>query len=295
MLQSPMVASVHAHLGGETAVDEIGRQMHGDEGELEAAGEEAEHQEHVGAVRERLRKRLLQRLRRRMFGLLDRRGRQRQRERQHGEHARGEDEKRLLPADRIDQHDGQRRIEELPERAGRGTEPEGERAPFRRQELSERRENDDERGAGQAEADERAGRYVEQRRARRMRHQGEAGGEHQGAGTEHPHGAEAVGDDAGERLADAPQEILEGEPEGEDVPPPMIGLRHRRQEEAERGARPERYIIEIRQPKPTMRSGVRHVPATDGADRRARSVMVGFLYLGRGRREIARHPDRPSE
>ena len=52
-----------ADLGRETAVDQIGRQMHGDEGELEAAGEEAEHQQNIGAVPERLGRGLLHRLR----------------------------------------------------------------------------------------------------------------------------------------------------------------------------------------------------------------------------------------
>jgi len=78
----------------------------------------------------------------------------------------------------------------------------------------------------------------EQRRARGVRHQGEPGGEHQGAGAEHPHGSVAVGDDAGERLADAPQQVLQRERESEDVAAPVIGIRHRRQEEAQRRARP---------------------------------------------------------
>ena len=47
--------------------------MHGDEGELEAAGEEAEHQQHIGAVAERLGQRLPDRLlrpdRRRLAGV----------------------------------------------------------------------------------------------------------------------------------------------------------------------------------------------------------------------------------
>ena len=47
-----------AGLGAEPAVDQIGRQVHGDEGELEAAGEEAQHQQHVAAMAERLDQRL---------------------------------------------------------------------------------------------------------------------------------------------------------------------------------------------------------------------------------------------
>ena len=62
----------------------------------------------------------------------------------------------------------------------------------------------------------------------------------------------------GERLADAPEQILQREREGEDVAAPVIGVRQRREEEAERRARPE-AISAIRQPKPTISSGVRHV------------------------------------
>jgi hypothetical protein len=60
------------------------------------------------------------------------------------------------------------------------------------------------------------------------------------AAAQHAHGAEAVGDDAAERLADAPEQILQGKRKGEDVAAPVIGARQRREEEAERRARPER-------------------------------------------------------
>ena len=52
-----------ADLRAEAAVDQIGRQMQRDEGELEAAGEEAEHEQHVGAMAERLGERAHERLR----------------------------------------------------------------------------------------------------------------------------------------------------------------------------------------------------------------------------------------
>ena len=53
-----------------------------------------------------------------------------------------------------------------------------------------------------------------------------------GADAEHAIGSEAVGDRAGERLADAPQQILDGNSESEDIAAPVIGLRQRRQEKA---------------------------------------------------------------
>ena len=200
----------------------------------------------------------------------------------------------MLPAHRIDQHDGQRRVEELPERAGRSAEPEGKRAPLRRQQLSEGREDDRERRAGEAETDESAGRCVEQRRARRVRHQGEAGGEHQGAGTEHPHGAVAVGDDAGERLADAPQQILQREREGENVAAPVIGVRHRRQKEAQCRARPERHH---RDQAAEADDDERCAPRA-GDGRRGSTSKVGhvrlFSLLMRARGGIARPQRRPA-
>src|SRR6266849_62088 len=58
-------------------------------------------------------------------------------------------------------------------------------------------------------------------------------------GADHPHGAEAVGDGAGEGLADAPQQVLDREREGEYVAAPAVRLRPGLEEEAERRSRPE--------------------------------------------------------
>ena len=55
----------------------------------------------------------------------------------------------------------------------------------------------------------------------------------------HAHAAEAIGNDPAERLADAPEQILYREREGEDVAAPMIGARQRREKKTERRARPE--------------------------------------------------------
>ncbi len=99
-------------------------------------------------------------------------------------------------------------------------------------------------------------------------HQRKAGGIHQRAGAQHARGAEAVGDDAGERLADAPQQILQRQREGENVAAPMIGARHRREEKAERRARPKRHhrdqAAEADDQRPacamTRRSGSQQLP-----------------------------------
>ena len=59
MLNNPMVAKrPAADLGRQSAVDQERRQMHRDEEYLEAAGEEAEHQQHIAAMAECLGERL---------------------------------------------------------------------------------------------------------------------------------------------------------------------------------------------------------------------------------------------
>ena len=63
MLNRPMKAITQPPHFASSPVDQIGRQMHGDERDVEAAGEEAEHEQHVGAVAEGFAERLAERLR----------------------------------------------------------------------------------------------------------------------------------------------------------------------------------------------------------------------------------------
>jgi hypothetical protein len=82
--------------------------MRGDEGELEAAGEEAEHEQHIGAVPEGFGERVPERLRRVAARKAGRktgrrrirrlRRRQRERERQHEQQEAGKHRQRGLPA-----------------------------------------------------------------------------------------------------------------------------------------------------------------------------------------------------
>ena len=79
--------------GRQAGILEIGRQVRGDEGELEAAGEEAEHQQDVAAVPEGLGQRLRDRLVRRSAPARPGAAspvarRERERERQDEQHAR---------------------------------------------------------------------------------------------------------------------------------------------------------------------------------------------------------------
>ncbi len=233
-----------ANLGRHTDILEIARQMHGDEGELEAAGEEAEHQQHIGAMAKRLRERLHHALvvggsRRTGSHLLLRRGRDRERQRQDQQREPGEDRQRALPAVIADESDAERRIEELAERTRRGAGAEGHRALFGRQQLAEGREHEVERRAGKAETDQHAAGDRQRRRVGRNRHQVEAGSIEQRAAPEHLERAETIGNRAHERLADAPHQVLDRQCEGEDIAAPAVGGDNRLLEKAHRRARAE--------------------------------------------------------
>ena len=154
-------------------------------------------------------------------------------------HQRGEYHQRGLPAERAHQRDRERRKQELAERAGRRAETKCRRAPLRRHQFAERADHDGERAARQAEADQHAGRQSQHQRRGRIGHQVEAEPIEHGAEREHARRAVAVGNGAGDRLADAPQQILNSQREGEDVAAPMVGLRQRRKEKPERRTRPE--------------------------------------------------------
>ena len=156
--------------------------MHGDEGQLKAAGEEAEHQQHIGAMAERFRQRRLERLlvRGRHIRRCRGRGRERERQRHDQQHQTGEYHQRRLPAEIVDQRHAERREQELAERSGRSAGAERDAAPLRRQQLAECGQHQIERAAGQAEADQDAGAEIERQRRRRVAHH-QAGRRHKAA------------------------------------------------------------------------------------------------------------------
>ena len=166
MLNRPITAMVQPPTSRrQAAIDQIGRQVHGDEGELEAAGEEAEHQQHIGAMPERLRQRLPQRLRSpRHAGPCARRGgvASASDSGSTSSIADAEDQQRGLPAERVDQRDARA----ARTGTGRTSRPRcrrrrrSERQLLRHQ-LAERADHHDERAAGKPEADQHAGREIE--------------------------------------------------------------------------------------------------------------------------------------
>ena len=142
----------------------------------------------------------------------------------------------------VHQRDGDRRIEELPERARRGAEAEGARAPFaaatalpnaaritmneqpeRPKPISTPAETSSIGALVACDINARPAAYMQR------------------AGDRARAWCRTVGDHAGERLADAPQQILQRERKGEYVAAPMIGARHRGEKKAERRTRTERH------------------------------------------------------
>ena len=159
ILNRPMVAErPAADLGRKTAIDQIGRQVHGDEGELKAAGEEAEHQQHIGAMAERFGQRLPQDCVRAAAG----------RAADAGERSASDSGSTasMMTAKiasafcqpTIDQRDRERRKQELAERAGRRAERRKRSSAIPAATACRKRRSRRERAAGQAEADQHAGR-----------------------------------------------------------------------------------------------------------------------------------------
>ena len=215
--------------------------MDRDESELEAAGEEAEHQQHIGAMAERFRQRRLERLLVGDGNIRRRRRRRRDRERQRHDqqHQQREYRQRRLPAEIVDHRHAERREQELPERAGRGAGAERKAALLHRQQLAESRQHEVERTAGETKTDQDAGAEIERQRRRGIAHQQQAAGIEQRADDHHAQDAEPVGDRARDRLAQSPQQVLQRQREAEDVAAPGEFPAHRLDEEAEARARPE--------------------------------------------------------
>ena len=207
MLNRPMVGDhPAAGLNRHAAIDQIGRQMHGDEGELKSAGKEAEHQQHIRAMTERLGQRMLECL------LL-----------RHGDGVLGRRPALPAPATAAPPAASTRQIPSgrsasrncrawrrrtartrIARTTRRGARAQRDAAPFRRQQLAERRQHQIERTAGQAEADQNAGAEIERQRRRRIAHGDQAGGIHQRADGDHAQGAEAVGDRARQSAGPCP-------------------------------------------------------------------------------------------
>src|SRR4051794_15467396 len=106
--------------------------MHGDECDVEAASEEAEHQKDVRVVSKGLAERFPEGLRllRRTGSHVHWRRPDHEGKGQHHEDKDRKHHKRLMPTDFLEQTDGEWREQKLPEGAGRRAEPECKAAPL---------------------------------------------------------------------------------------------------------------------------------------------------------------------
>src|SRR5205085_11775205 len=98
-------------------------------------------------------------------------------------------------------------------------------------------------------------------------HHGEADRVESPACAQHSRNAKTIGNHAGDRLADSPQDILDRKRQAEDLAPPTVGLRLRGKEKTEHGAWTEtdhcnattaEHDHSRRAPAMTTRSGARN-------------------------------------
>ena len=239
--------------------------MHGDESELKAAGEEAEHQQHVGAMAERFRERMLE-------GLLFRR-RQRSPIRPAASPApataaRPAASGRRTPISAVCQP--KLSIIATPNGANRNcpNDPAAVPAPSARprhsggSSFAERRQHQVERTARQSKADQHAGAEIE--RAAASRHNASTTGRRHRAARRRRSPARCRNGRRSRRrsAAQAPQQVLDREREAEDIAAPGKFAAHRLHEKAEGSNAARSSTCAIRQPHTTITSGVRQVAAS---------------------------------
>ncbi len=211
--------------------------MHGDEGDVEAADEEARDQKPVGPVASGVVENAAQRQ-----GVGDRRRRLRTRRRrfeeprhrQNEQKARAQEPECVEPTETGDEGLPHRHDEELAERAGGGGHAERPGPPFRGQQAREGREHDGERGERLPQADHQPGGEHEPERGRRHRRRRHADGVDDEPARQHPRRADTIGKGAGEGLEHTPQQVLNGEGEGEIRARPAVKRGHGLEEEPHR-------------------------------------------------------------
>ncbi len=147
-------------------------------------------------------------------------------------------QQRRVPADAEDQRLAERREKELAG-GGRGRdETIGGRAQMLRQHAGHRRHHQEQRRAGNADAEQHTGGKLKRDRAAGIGHQHEAERVEKRPEYQHAGRAKLVGDHADEGLGRAPGEVLDGDGQRENLASPAVLARHRRQEEAHGRARP---------------------------------------------------------
>lgn len=146
-------------------------------------------------------------------------------------HHQAQYQQRCGPAQPLDKAESARQHCELAERTGSAGNAHGHAALFRRHSTPDHAEDDRERGAGQTDTDQQAG--TQRQRPGRVghAHQHQPGSVENTANDHHPRRTHAVGQGAGERLRQPPDQVLQGNGEGKHLTPQpksaLIGARNR--------------------------------------------------------------------
>ena len=238
--RSPHVEQPHEGEGrgrdhlGESVIAEVGRQMGGDEGDVEAADEEAGVEQEVtrmpAGAGQLAGEAVLEVGGAGTLGGL-RCPREPEGEGGDGRHHGGAVQQCRLPGDGLDQPLDQRHDSEGAEGAGGGDDAEGGGPLLRGHDAGHGAEKDDVRGGAESQADQ--GSEGEEGEPGSAGHgeEGEAGGVEQGTPGHHPARADAVGEDPGNRQSE--EDVLQGHGEAEGLAARGQRFRHRLQEQAE--------------------------------------------------------------
>ena len=164
---------------------------------------------------------------------------QRNRQQRNRQHQRRQRDQAVRPAETVDQALRNRRIDEHAGRTGGGRQPERIGAPFGADQARHRRQHHAERAGADTQTHQHTAADVQPRRGRRDGHQQHAGDIDQRAGRQHPPGAELVGDQPEQRLADSPEQVLQRHRHAEGAAVPSPFLENRQLKETHRRARTE--------------------------------------------------------
>ena len=194
---------------------DVGRQVGGDEGDVETADEEAAGQELITPVTAGLADRVADAAeggfpRARLGPAGQQRG---QRHDQRGE--RGQHDQRAGPADLADGHLGERQQQELADRAAGGRDPQRQAAAALGEGARHRRKYHGKSASADPDADEHAGAQVQAELTAAQAHDQQAERVEDAAERQHPTGAVAIGEHAHDRCHETPEQVLDGDGEGE--------------------------------------------------------------------------------
>ncbi|MNH02808.1 hypothetical protein D3C79_620540 [compost metagenome] len=211
-------------------VNQIGRQVHTDEHHLEATDEKAQGQQPETGMRASFAQGLAEGL------LIAGAGQRPITQQTHQRHDKGHQQTQYQqgrrPAQPADQAEGAGQHGELAEGAGGAGDAHGHAAFLWRHGAADHAQDHRERGAGQADTDQQAGTERQGQGRVRHTHQHQPDGIENTADHDHLGRPQAISQGTGKRLGQAPDQVLQGDGEGEHTAAPAKIGAHRRQEQA---------------------------------------------------------------